>query len=50
MAKEIFDKMDVPYNAIDIDLRDDGDGIQEYLGKITDANTVQLLIFRPINL
>jgi glutaredoxin len=40
MAKDIFDSMKVPYKAIDIDLHDDGQKIQQILGQRTNIYTV----------
>ncbi|KAK7869645.1 hypothetical protein R5R35_010013 [Gryllus longicercus] len=40
MAKEVFNKINVTYSAIELDKRDDADAIQDILGEITGARTV----------
>ncbi|KAK0175337.1 hypothetical protein PV327_009093 [Microctonus hyperodae] len=40
MAKEVFDKMQKKYKAIELDERDDGDNIQDILGEMTGARSV----------
>jgi len=40
MAKDIFRMLEVPIKAIDIDLRSDGDSIQDTLKMITKVRTV----------
>lgn len=42
MAKDVFDQMNVPYKAVDIDLRDDGTQIQKILGERTKEITVRI--------
>lgn len=37
---QVFDKIEKKYNAIELDLRDDGEEIQAILGEITGAKTV----------
>ena len=39
LAKDVFDAMKLPYKAVDIDRRLDGDQIQKILGQTTDADT-----------
>ncbi|CAH1405647.1 unnamed protein product [Nezara viridula] len=40
MAKEVFEKLQHAFTAIELDKRDDGDTIQDVLGEITGARTV----------
>ena len=40
MAKQVFDKMNKKYLAIELNERDDGDEIQSVLGEMTGARTV----------
>ncbi|KAK3911720.1 Glutaredoxin-C4 [Frankliniella fusca] len=40
MAKEVFNKINFKYTAIELDKRDDGDQIQAILGEMTGATTV----------
>ncbi|XP_003491196.1 glutaredoxin-C4-like [Bombus vosnesenskii] len=40
MAKQVFDKMNKKYLAIELNERDDGDEIQSILGEMTGARTV----------
>ena len=39
-AKQVFDKMKVPYEAINLDQRGDGALIQSYLGQLPGKSTV----------
>ena len=40
VAKEVFDKIDKKYTAIELDTRSDGEDIQDILSEITGARTV----------
>ncbi|KAJ8978877.1 hypothetical protein NQ317_008492 [Molorchus minor] len=40
LAKEVFNKLQEKYTAIELDSRDDGEDIQSILGEITGARTV----------
>ncbi|XP_014272920.1 uncharacterized protein [Halyomorpha halys] len=40
MAKEVFEKLQHAFTAIELDKRDDGDTIQDVLGEITGSRTV----------
>lgn len=40
MAKEVFEKLQHTFTAIELDKRDDGDSIQDVLGEITGARSV----------
>ncbi|KRT78371.1 hypothetical protein AMK59_7534 [Oryctes borbonicus] len=40
LAKEVFEKINKPYTAIELDNRDDANDIQEILEEITGARTV----------
>lgn len=40
MAKEVFEKLQKSFTAIELDNRDDGDSIQDVLGEITGARSV----------
>jgi len=42
MAKDVFSMLEVPIKAIDIDLRSDGDRIQDTLQMMTKVRTVGL--------
>jgi len=44
MAKDIFTMLEVPIKAIDIDLRSDGDSIQDTLKSMTRVRTVRSLV------
>jgi len=44
MAKDIFSMLEVPIKAIDIDLRSDGEIIQDTLKTMTKARTVIALL------
>jgi len=48
MAKDIFKLLQVPIKAIDIDLRSDGDSIQETLKTMTRVRTVTYIGIRRI--
>ncbi|XP_077564564.1 uncharacterized protein LOC144180031 [Haemaphysalis longicornis] len=39
-AKKVFDDLRVPYTAVELDSRSDGDSIQKVLGQMTGASTV----------
>ncbi|XP_070166633.1 uncharacterized protein [Polyergus mexicanus] len=40
MAKEVFESLNKPYTAIELDNREDAQDIQDVLGEITGARTV----------
>nr|AXY94704.1 glutaredoxin-C4-like protein [Habrobracon hebetor] len=40
MAKEAFEKLKQPFEAIELENRDDGDEIQDILGELTGARSV----------
>lgn len=40
----MFDKIKETYTAIELDLRNDSDEIQDILGEITGARTVRILL------
>jgi len=39
-VKSLLDKIKIPYVVWEVDLRDDGDAIMNYLGKLTGETTV----------
>ncbi|XP_077978655.1 glutaredoxin-2, mitochondrial-like [Glandiceps talaboti] len=40
LAKEVFDELQAKYEVVELDQRDDGETLQDILGKMTGENTV----------